>query len=104
MEESRVPAEFSNAVKLIALFQAALEQMDTLKGTKLYKQRLKNKILSLEKTIETTVFKPLNQLDDNDDMGLFDHIQSNIEMIMDMNIDELSQLKVVLEEERSNEL
>jgi hypothetical protein len=102
MEKSRIPEEFSNAIKLIALFQAVLEQMDTLKGTKLYKQKLKNKILSLEKTIEEVVFRPLKQLDENDDTGLFDRIQSNVEMIMDMNVDELSQLKVVLEEARED--
>ena len=76
--------------------------MDTLKGTKLYKQKLKNKILSLEKTIEEVVFRPTQQLDENDDTGLFDRIQSNVEMIMDMNVDELSQLKVVLEEARED--
>ena len=103
MEETRVPIEFSNAIKLIALFQATLEQMDTLKGSKLYRQKLKNQVVSLEKTIEQTIFRPLNQLDSNDDLGLFDHIQSNIEMIMDMNVDELTQLRIELEESREND-
>ncbi len=103
MEEPRIPIEFSNAIKLIALFQAALEQMDTLKGSKLYRHKLKKQITSLEKTVEETIFRPLNQLDSNDDLGLFDHIQSNIEMIMDMNVDELTQLRIELEESREND-
>lgn len=103
MEETRIPIEFSNAIKLIALFQAALEQMDTLKGSKLYRHKLKKQITSLEKTVEETIFRPLKQLDSNDDLGLFDHIQSNIEMIMDMNVDELTQLRVELEESREND-
>jgi hypothetical protein len=103
MEEPRIPIEFSNAIKLIALFQAALEQMDTLKGSKLYRHKLKKQITSLEKTVEETIFRPLKQLDSNDDLGLFDHIQSNIEMIMDMNVDELTQLRVELEESREND-
>ena len=103
MEEPRIPIEFSNAIKLIALFQAALEQMDTLKGSKLYRHKIKKQITSLEKTVEETIFRPLKQLDSNDDLGLFDHIQSNIEMIMDMNVDELTQLRVELEESREND-
>jgi hypothetical protein len=103
MEEPRIPIEFSNAIKLIALFQAALEQMDTLKGSKLYRHKLKKQITSLEKTVEETIFRPLKQLDSNDDLGLFDHIQSNIEMIMDMNVDELTQLRIELEESREND-
>lgn len=103
MEESRVPVEFSNAIKLVALFQAVLEQMDTLKGTKLYRHKIKKQMNSLEQSIEHAIFAPLKQLDSNDDTGLFDHIQSNIEMIMDMNVDELSQLKVVVTEGRDNE-
>lgn len=103
MEEPRIPIEFSNAIKLIALFQAALEQMDTLKGSKLYRHKLKKQITSLEKTVEETIFRPLKQLDSNDDLGLFDHIQSNIEMIIDMNVDELTQLRIELEESREND-
>lgn len=97
MEET--PKEFKDAIKLIALFQAALELMDSLKGTKLYRQKIKNQINALEKTIETTVFAPLKQLDDTNE-DLFNHIQGNIEMLLDMNTDELSQLKVVVDESR----
>lgn len=76
--------------------------MDSLKGTKLYRQKIKNQINALEKTIETTVFAPLKQLDDTNE-DLFTHIQGNIEMLLDMTTDELSQLKVVLEEAREEE-
>lgn len=100
MEET--PKEFKDAIKLIALFQAVLELMDSLKGTKLYRQKIKNQINALEKTIETTVFAPLKQLDDTNE-DLFTHIQGNIEMLLDLNTDELSQLKVVLEESREEE-
>lgn len=100
MEET--PKEFKDAIKLIALFQTVLELMDSLKGTKLYRQKIKNQINALEKTIETTVFAPLKQLDDTNE-DLFTHIQGNIEMLLDLNTDELSQLKVVLEESREEE-
>ena len=100
MEET--PKEFKDAIKLIALFQTVLELMDSLKGTKLYRQKIKNQINALEKTIETTVFAPLKQLDDTNE-DLFTHNQSNIEMLLDLTTDELSQLKVVLEESREEE-
>lgn len=99
MDGKKGITEFKNAVKLIALFQAALEQMDTLKGSKLYRHKLKSQMTALEKTIETTVFGPLKQLD-NTDEELFNHIQKNVEMILDMSLDELSQLRVIVEESR----
>ena len=96
--EDKIPVEFSNAIKLIALFQAVLEQMDTLKGTRLYRQKIKNQINQLEKSIEQTILAPLSQIDTTDDEGLFDRIQKNIEMVMQMTADDLSQLKIVLDE------
>lgn len=96
------PQSFKDAVKLTALFQAVLEQMDTLKGTKLYKQKIKQQIKALEASIEKTVFAPIRNLDDiNED--LFTHIQNNIEMILDMDLNELAQLKVVLTEAREED-
>ena len=96
------PQAFKDAVKLTALFQAVLEQMDTLKGTKLYKQKIKQQIKALETSIEKTVFAPIRNLDEiNED--LFTHIQNNIEMILDMDLNELAQLKVVLDEAREEE-
>lgn len=101
-EIKETPQAFKDAVKLVALFQAVLEQMDTLKGTKLYKQKVKQQIKALEVSIEKLVFEPIRNLDDiNED--LFTHIQTNIEMIMDMDLNELSQLKVVLTEAREDE-
>ncbi len=95
----KAPQLFKDAVKLIALMQAVLEQMDTVKGTSLYRHKIKMQINALEKSIESTLLEPLSQLD-NTDSSLFTKIQGNIEMILDMDTNELSQLRVVLEEER----
>ena len=96
---NKAPQLFKDAVKLIALMQAVLEQMDTVKGTSLYRHKIKMQINALEKSIESTLLEPLNKLDSTDS-NLFDKIQGNIEMILDMDTNELSQLRVVLEEER----
>lgn len=93
------PQAFKDAVKLTALFQAVLEQMDTLKGTKLYKQKVKQQIKALESSIEKLIFAPIKNLDEIN-ADLFTHIQNNIEMILDMDLEELSQLKVVIKEAR----
>jgi hypothetical protein len=98
---NKAPQLFKDAVKLIALMQAVLEQMDTVKGTSLYKHKIKMQINALEKSIESTLLEPLSQLD-NTDSSLFTKIQGNIEMILDMDTNELSQLRVVLEEERDD--
>ena len=98
---NKAPKAFNDAVKLIALFQCVLEQMDTIKGTKLYSQKIKKQMNSLERTIESTVFLPMKQLDGIDE-GLFNKIQGNIEMILNMNLDELSMLKVVVDEARES--
>jgi len=100
---NETPQAFKDAVKLTALFQAVLEQMDTLKGTLLYKQKVKQQIKALENSIEKLIFGPIRNLDDINE-ELFTHIQSNIEMIMDMDLNELAQLKVVLDEAREDEL
>lgn len=99
---NQTPETFKNAVKLVALFQAVLEQMDTIKGTKIYRQKIKQQVKALENSIEKLVFEPIKNLDDiNED--LFTHIQSNIEMILDMDLNELAQLKVALQEVREEE-
>jgi hypothetical protein len=90
---------FKNAVKLVALLQLTLEHMDTLKGTKIYKQRIKNQMSTLEKSVELTLSGPVRQLD-NTDENLFNRIQDNIDTILDMDTDELSMLKVAVEEIR----
>jgi|GEM_PF-2810474 len=98
---NKAPQLFKDAVKLIALMQAVLEQMDTVKGTSLYRHKIKMQINALEKSIESTLLEPLNKLDSTDS-SLFTKIQGNIEMILDMDTNELSQLRVVLEEERDD--
>lgn len=95
----KTPQSFKDAVKLIALFQVVLEQMDLLKGTKLYKQKIKKQMNALESSIESAILMPLKSLD-NADESLFTRIQSNLEMIMDMDTEELAQLKVVIQEVR----
>lgn len=98
---NKSPQAFQDAVKLIALMQAVLEQMDALKGTELYKQKIKNQINALEKSIEKTIDEPLKSLD-SINSTLFTRIQSNLEMILDMDTNEISQLKIVLDDERDN--
>jgi hypothetical protein len=90
---------FKKAVKLIATFQLVLEQMDELKGTKLYKHQIKNQINNLERSIEKHVFGPVRGLDDTNE-ELFTHIQNNIELVLDMTTEELGQLRVIVEDER----
>jgi len=58
---------FKNAVKLVALYQATLEQMDTMKGTRLYRQNIKKMMRSLETAIEQTIRGPLSALDETDE-------------------------------------
>ena len=95
------PESFKNAVKLTVLLQAALEQMDTVKGTKIYKQKVKSQMIALERSIEQLVLEPVRQLDAID-AELFTNIQNNVEMILDMDLAELAQLKEAVEESRSN--
>lgn len=93
---------FKEALKLLALYQCTLEQMDAFKTTKLYKQSIKKKINSLEKDIEQLISGPVQKLD-NTDEDLFSNIQQKVEMVLDLTVDELTQLKVVVDEYRSEE-
>jgi len=95
------PESFKNAVKLTVLLQAALEQMDVVKGTKIYKQKVKSQMIALERSIEQLVLEPIRQLD-TIDAELFTNIQNNVEMILDMDLAELAQLKEAVEESRNN--
>jgi hypothetical protein len=95
------PESFKNAVKLTVLLQAALEQMDVVKGTKIYKQKVKSQMIALERSIEQLVLEPIRQLDAID-AELFTNIQNNVEMILDMDLAELAQLKEAVEESRNN--
>jgi hypothetical protein len=93
--------KFQEGVKLIVLFQTLLEQMDTFKGTNLYKHSIKSKVNSLEKDIEQHIRKPLGDLD-NINSELFDGIQERVELILDLSTEEIAQLKVVVEDHRKD--
>ena len=93
------PDRFQNAVKLVALLQLSLEQMDTIKGTKIYRHKIKNQINLLERSLESLLSGPVNELDERNE-DLFNIIQENISMVLDMSLEELSMLKVVVEESR----
>lgn len=93
---------FKEAVKLLALYQVTLEQMDVFAGTKLYKQSIKNKMRSLEKDLELTIKSPMSSLD-KIDFELFQEIQLKVEMILDLTVEDLVQLKAVIENSKDNE-
>jgi len=92
---------FKEGVKLIALMQATLEQMDVLKGTVLFRHKLKQQINRLEKELEATIEAPLRALD-NADSDLLTRIQSNIEMLMSLSVDEIAILRNEIEDFRTH--
>lgn len=94
---------FKDSLKLVVLYQSALEIMDNFKGTTLYKQSVKNTMKRLEKDIEKMILAPIAQLDSiNSDM--FSDIQNKVDVILDLNVDELAKLKIVIQEYREEEL
>ena len=93
---------FKEAIKLVALYQATLEQMDTMKGTRLYRQNIKKMMRSLETAIEQTIRGPLSALDDTDE-ELMSTIQYKVEMILDLSLEELAGLKLAIDEHREKE-
>lgn len=93
---------FHNGVKLVALFQATLEQMDTMKSTPLYRQSVKKLINTLEREIERTIRGPLSALDSTDEQ-LMSTIQYKVEMILDLSLEELAGLKMAIDEHRDGE-
>ena len=93
---------FKEAIKLVALYQATLEQMDTMKGTRLYRQNIKKLMNQLEKTIEQSIRGPLSALDSTDE-ELMSTIQFKVEMIMDLSLEELAGLKLAIDEHREKE-
>ncbi len=95
--------KFKEAVKLLALYQVTVEQMDMFSNTKLFKHSIKNKMNSLEKEIEILVRKPVMQLD-NTDFDIFQEIQLKVDTILDLTIDELTQLRVVIDDSRDDSL
>ena len=93
---------FKNAVKLVALYQATLEQMDTMKGTRLYRQNIKKMMRSLETAIEQTIRGPLSALDETDE-EMMSTIQYKVEAILDLSLEELAGLKFAVDEHRTKE-
>ena len=93
---------FHNGVKLVALYQATLEQMDTMKSTPLYRQSVKKLINTLEREIERAIRGPLSALDSTDEQ-LMSTIQFKVEMILDLSLEELAGLKMAIDEHRTQE-
>ena len=92
--------KFKEGVKLVALLQASLEQMDELKGTVLYKQKLKQQLGNTEKMLERALTNPLAALD-KEDPELLTRIQSNIELVLGMDLEELAMLRQEVDEYRA---
>jgi len=90
---------FKNGVKLMALYQVTLEQMDLMKGTPIYSQRVKQQMNTLEKSIERMIREPMSKLDGTDEMMMND-IQNKVDMILDLSLEEIAQLKAVIKEGR----
>ena len=90
---------FKEATKLVALYQATLEQIDTMKGTRLYRQNIKNMMRSLETEIERCIRGPLSALDGTDE-ELMTTIQFKVEMILGLSLEELAMLKMAIDEHR----
>jgi len=92
---------FKEAVKLVALLQASLEQMDELKGTKFYKQKVKHLMSQLERELEKHLANPLNALDQQDP-ELLTKIQYNVELVLGMDLEELAMLRQEIDELRDS--
>jgi hypothetical protein len=93
---------FKDAIKLVALYQATLEQMDTMKGTRLHRQNIKAMMTRLETEIERAIRGPLSALDSTDE-ELMSTIQYKVEMILDLSLEELAGLKMAIDEHRGVE-
>lgn len=94
--------QFKQGVKLVALLQASLEQMDELKGTRLYSHRIKLKMNALERDIEAKLRGPLGALDAQDP-ELLTRIQHNVELVMAMDLEELAMLRAEIDEHRKKQ-
>ena len=92
---------FKEAIKLVALLQASLEQMDELKGTKFYKQKVKHLMSQLERELEKHLANPLNALDQQDP-ELLTKIQYNVELVLGMDLEELAMLRAEIDEYRDS--
>ncbi len=94
---------FKNGVKLMALYQVTLEQMDLMKGTPIYSQRVKQQMNNLERSIERMIREPMSKLDGTDEMMMND-IQNKVDMILDLSLEEIAQLKAVIEKSRDEQV
>ena len=92
---------FKEAIKLVALLQASLEQMDELKGTKFYKQKVKHLMSQREREMEKHLANPLNALDQQDP-ELLSKIQYNVELVLGMDLEELAMLRQEIDEYRDS--
>jgi len=92
---------FKEAIKLVALLQASLEQMDELKGTKFYKQKVKHLMSQLERELEKHLANPLNALDQQDP-ELLSKIQYNVELVLGMDLEELAMLRQEIDKYRDS--
>jgi len=101
MTETKKYNTFKEGVKLVALLQATLEQMDMLKGTALHKQSIKKLMSNLEQKVEQALRSPLAALD-NEDPELLTRIQYNIEMVLGLDVEELAMLRKEIDEFRDN--
>lgn len=93
---------FQHGVKMVALYQATLEHMDTMKGTPLYRQNIKKMMRNLEREIERSIRGPLSALDSTDE-ELMSTIQYKVEAILDLTLEELAGLKMAIDEHREEE-
>ena len=91
---------FKEGVKLVALLQAGLEQMDELKGTSLHRQKVKQLMAQLERELEKVLKGPLASLD-KEDPELLTRIQSNVELVLGMDLEELAMLRAEVDEYRA---
>lgn len=91
---------FKQGVKLVALLQAGLEQMDELKGTSLHRQKVKQLMAQLERELEKVLKGPLASLD-KEDPDLLTRIQSNVELVLGMDLEELAMLRAEVDEYRA---
>jgi len=94
---------FKNGVKLMALYQVTLEQMDIMKGSAIYSQRVKQQMNNLEKSIEMLIRKPMEALDNTDEIMMTD-IQNKIDMILDLSLEEMAILRGSIKDMRDEEL
>ena len=88
-------------LEIVALLQASLEQMDELKGTKFYKQKVKHLMSQLERELEKHLANPLNALDQQDP-ELLSKIQYNVELVLGMDLEELAMLRQEIDEYRDS--